>query len=233
MGEFLDYLVYMAPALGRHTVEHLQMALTGVALAILAGVPAGIWISHNRKVAEWVLGFCNTIQTVPSLAFVGFMIPLTGLGRTTAIIILFFYSLLPIVRNTYTGITRVDPALVEAGRGMGMTGREILTMVQMPLALSVIVTGVRVATVISIGTTSIMSLAGAGGLGRLIFAGISQVNDRLVLVGALPAALLAVLADFLLARLERRLTPRGIRRDQPADALGSSQTLNQHVAGVS
>lgn len=216
--DFVRYLGQMAPSLLERTAEHLAMTATAVGLALLVGIPLGVLITRQERLARWVLGLCNTVQTIPTLAFVGFMIPLTGLGDSTAVVTLFAYSLLPIIQNTYTGLRQVDAGVTEAARGMGMTGRQILWMVRVPLALSVMVVGVRLATVMALGSASIMSLAGAGGLGQIIFAGISRVNDRMVLAGALPAALLAVLADWGLAWLERRLTPRGIR----ADAVGGS-----------
>jgi len=151
------------------------------------------------------------MQTVPALALTGFVMLLTGLTRSTGIIVLFLYSLMPIIRSTYTGITGVDPALIEAARGMGMTRWQVLRMVQVPLAVSVILVGFRVAMVIAIGTASIMSLAGAGGLGQMIFAGIDRVQDKMILAGALPAVLLAVAAELGIGALEKRLIPRGLR----------------------
>lgn len=193
------------------TLEHLQLALVGVLYALLAGVPIGLLISRYKWLVSPALWLTNAMQTVPALALTGFVMLLTGLTRSTGIIVLFLYSLMPIIRSTYTGITGVDPALIEAARGMGMTRWQILRMVQAPLAVSVILVGFRVAMVIAIGTASIMSLAGAGGLGQMIFAGIDRVQDKMILAGALPAVLLAVAAELGIGALEKRLVPRGLR----------------------
>jgi osmoprotectant transport system permease protein len=155
-----------------------------------------------------VLGVANVFQTVPSLALFGFLIPvplLGGIGSRTAVVALVLYALLPIVRNTYTGIVGVDPAVVEAARGMGMTDRQLLWHVELPLALGVILAGIRVATVISVGIATIAAAIGAGGLGTYIFRGLAMVNNQVILAGAVPAALLALLADFSLGRVEHRL----------------------------
>jgi osmoprotectant transport system permease protein len=209
--ETIHYMIAQSSRILDLTGEHLQLALVAVLYALLAGVPLGVLISRNKRLREPVLWMVNAFQTIPALAFVGFVMLFLGLTRATGITVLFFYCLMPIVRSTYTGITSVDPAMIEAARGMGMTPWQILRMVQLPLALTVILVGVRVATVIAVGTASIMSLAGAGGLGQLIFAGIDRVQDQMILAGALPAALLAVAAEFGIGALERLLTPRGLR----------------------
>lgn len=227
---FAQYLVSIGPQLMERTAENLSMAFTAVALALLVGIPLGILIARHRQWAGWVLGLCNTIQTIPVLAFLGLLIPVTGLGNRTAVITLFAYSLLPIIQNTYTGLVQVDSGMVDAARGMGMTRLQILRMVQLPLALSVMVTGIRLAAVMALGSASIMSLAGAGGLGQIIFTGISRVDDRMVLAGALPAALLAVLVDWALGWVEQRLTPRGIRVEQPRQR--SSRSMDTGAAAA-
>lgn len=195
----------------RLTSQHLQLALVGVLYAMAIGIPAGILISRYKRLREPVLWVANAIQTIPALALIGFVMIFTGLTKTTGIIVLFLYGLMPIIRSTYTGVTGVDPAMIEAARGMGMTRWQILRIVQLPLALSVMLNGFRVAVVIAIGTASIMSLAGAGGLGQMIFAGIDRVQDKMILAGALPAVLLAVFAELGIGALERKLTPRGLR----------------------
>lgn len=182
-----------------------------VLYAIGVGIPVGVFITRYARLRAPVLWVVSALQTVPALAMIGFVMIFTGLTRTTGIIVLFLYCLMPIIRGAYTGISGVDPATVEAAKGMGMTGWQILRLVQLPLAFSVMLVGIRVATVIAVGTASIMSLAGAGGLGELIFAGIDRVQDPMILAGALPAALLAVLAELVIGALERKLTPRGLR----------------------
>ena len=193
------------------TLEHLWMVGVSTLLAALIGIPLGILIAHRPILNKPVLATANIIQTIPSLALFGFLLPVPWLGdraERLAILALTLYALLPLIRNTYTGIRGVDPAVVEAGRGMGMTDHQLLFQVELPLALSVILSGVRVAVVISVGLATIAAAIGAGGLGELIFRGLAMVNNQLILAGAIPAALLALLADFSLGWLERRLRPR-------------------------
>ena len=191
--------------------EHLILVLVSTAIAVAIGVPLGILLTRRPGWRRPILGFANVCQTIPSLALFGFLIPLPfigGVGARTAIVALVVYALLPIVRNTYTGIANVDPAVREAGRGMGMTDRELLIMVELPLAAGVIFSGIRVATVIGVGVATIAAAVGAGGLGVYIFRGVSVVDDTLILAGALPAALLALAADGLLGLVERRFAWR-------------------------
>lgn len=199
--------------------EHLVLVGIAVGVAVAIGVPLGILATRDRRVEAGVLGVANVLQTVPSLALFGFLIPvpvLGGIGASTAILALTVYALLPIVRNTHAGIRGVDPALSEAGRGMGMTDRQLLTRVELPLAAGVIVAGIRVATVISIGIATIAAAIGAGGLGVYIFQGLAMVDDTVILAGAVPAALLALVADGALGWLARRLTPPGASQARTA-----------------
>ena len=191
--------------------QHVVLVMVSTSVAIAIGLPVGVLLTRRPAWRGPVLGLANVFQTIPSLALFGFLIPLPfigGIGARTAIVALVVYALLPIIRNTYTGIVGVDPAVREAGRGMGMTDRELLTMVELPLAAAVILAGIRVATVVSVGTATIAAAIGAGGLGVYIFRGVAMVNDVLILAGALPAALLALLADGLLGLVERRLAWR-------------------------
>jgi len=193
------------------TTEHLWLVRASITLAVLIGIPLGILITRWPGLSKPVLGGANIIQTVPSLALFGFLLPAPWIGARAdriAILALMLYALLPLIRNTYTGIKGVDPAVVEAGRGMGMTDRQLLWQVELPLALSVIVAGVRVATVLSIGLATIAAAIGAGGLGEFIFRGLAMVNNQVILAGAIPAAALAILADTSLGWLEKRLSPR-------------------------
>jgi osmoprotectant transport system permease protein len=179
-----------------------------MAFAILIGVPLGMVIVERRAFRTLALGIANILQTIPSLALFGFLIPIPfigGIGRRTAIVALVLYALLPIIRNTYVGLTGIDPAVLEAAEAMGMTNAQILWRVRLPLALGVILAGIRTATVITIGVATIAAAIGAGGLGTFIFRGVAMVSDAVILAGAIPAALLALLADFLLGFLERRL----------------------------
>lgn len=191
--------------------QHVLLVLVSTAIAVAIGLPLGILLTRRPAWRRPVLGLANIFQTVPSLALFGFLIPLPllgGIGARTAIVALVVYALLPIVRNTYTGIAGVDPAVREAGRGMGMTDGELLRLVELPLAAGVILAGIRVATVVGVGTATIAAAIGAGGLGVYIFRGVAVVDDRLILAGALPAALLALTADGLLGLVERKLAWR-------------------------
>ena len=186
-------------------VQHIGLVAISTAVAVLVGLPLGVLAARRPRWRRPVLGLANVLQTIPSLALFGLLIPVFGIGALTAIAALVVYALLPIVRNTCVGITGVDPAVREAGRGMGMTEGELLRLVELPLAAGVILAGVRVAAVVSVGIATIAAAIGAGGLGVYIFRGVATVDDTLILAGAVPAALLAILADALLGFAERRL----------------------------
>jgi osmoprotectant transport system permease protein len=192
------------------TLEHLWLVGISTLLAVLIGIPLGIAITRWPVLNKPVLGGANIIQTIPSLALFGFLLPAPWIGARAdrlAILALALYALLPLIRNTYVGIQSVDPAVVEAGRGMGLTDRQLLFQVELPLALGVIIAGVRVATVISVGLATIAAAIGAGGLGEYIFRGLAMVNNQVILAGAIPAAAMALLADLSLGWLEKRLSP--------------------------
>ena len=193
------------------TLEHLWLVGVSTLLAVVVGIPLGIMIARWPRWNKPVLVSANIIQTIPSLALFGFLLPVPWLGEHVdrlAILALTLYALLPVIRNTYTGIRGVDPAVVEAGRGMGLTDGQLLFWVELPLALSVILSGVRIAVVISVGLATIAAAIGAGGLGEFIFRGLAIVNNQVILAGAVPAAILALLADSSLGWLERRLRPQ-------------------------
>jgi osmoprotectant transport system permease protein len=194
------------------TLEHLWLVAAAMGAAVLVGLPLGILLSRRRILRRWVLGAANVIQTIPSLALFGFLIPVPwigGIGAGTAIVALALYALLPILRNTYTGIAGVDPAVLESARAMGMTPGQALWQVELPLSMGVILAGIRTATVITIGVATIAAAIGAGGLGVFIFRGVAMASNAVILAGAIPAALLAIVADLLLGLLERKLSPRG------------------------
>ena len=195
--------------------EHLVLVFISIATAVLIGVPTGILLTRYRALRGPVLGVANIMQTVPSLALFGFLIPLPfigGIGTRTALVALVLYSLLPIIRNTVTGILGVEPSVREAAVAMGMTDGQVLRQVELPLAAGVIVTGIRVATVIAVGVTTIAAAVGAGGLGVYIFRGLRQYDNNLLLAGAASAALLALAADFLLGLVERRFSYERARK---------------------
>lgn len=207
----IDFFLENRSQILRLTLEHMWLVGAAMALAVVIGVPLGVALTRRAWLRPPVLWSANVAQTIPSLALFGFLFSVPWLGARAdrmTIAALTLYALLPIVRNTFTGISGVDPAVREAARAMGMTGRQMLMQVELPLALGVIVAGVRVATVISVGVATIAAAVGAGGLGEFIFSGLSMVNNQRILAGAIPAALLAVAADAALGFAERRLKAR-------------------------
>jgi osmoprotectant transport system permease protein len=193
------------------TGEHLLLVVASMAIAGLLAIPTGILLTRHARLREWTLGFVNVVQTIPSLALFGFLIPIPfvgGIGPHTAIVALMLYALLPMLRNTVTGILGVNPFVREAAIALGMTNRQLLWHVELPLAAPMILAGVRIATVTTIGTATIAAAIGAGGLGVFIFRGLASVDSLLLLSGAVPAGLMAVLADRGLAWVERKFSPR-------------------------
>ncbi|GFN23929.1 ABC transporter permease [Moorellaceae bacterium AZ2] len=186
------------------TGEHVLIVLVAVCIAVIVGVALGVMITYWRFLAGPVLYFCQVVMTIPSLAMLGLLLPVFGIGYKTGVATLILYSLLPIVRNTYAGIQGIEPAIIEAAKGMGMRETTILRRIKLPLAWPVILAGIRTAVVMIVGIAAIASYIGAGGLGEFIFRGISQWNLQLVLLGALCVSVLAVLADGLLKRAESR-----------------------------
>ena len=192
----------------QHSLEHLGLVLISMGIAIAIGVPLGILLTRQKHLKLWILGFANVMQTIPSLALFGLLIPIPwigGIGARTAIVALTLYALLPIIRNTFVGISEVNPAVREASQGMGMTDWQLLTQVDLPLAASSILNGIRVAAVISVGVATIAAAVGAGGLGTFIFRGVAVVDHQLLLAGAVPAALMALILDTVLGWIERWL----------------------------
>lgn len=208
--DVLEYFLRNRAEVLELTLEHLGLVGVSTLLAVAIGLPLGILLTRWPAVSRPVLGSANIIQTIPSLALFGFLLPVPWLGERAerlAIVALTLYALLPIIRNTHAGILGVDRAVVEAGRGMGLTDRQLLFQVELPLALGVILAGVRVAAVISVGVATIAAAIGAGGLGEYIFRGVAMVNNQLILAGAIPAALLALAADVGLGLIEKQLRP--------------------------
>ena len=213
--ETFTFIVENLGNIGELTLQHISIVAVAVGLAILTGVPIGIAITQNQRAADIVLYLAAIIITVPSIALFGVMIPILsiigqGIGYLPAVIAILLYSQLPIIRNTYTAIANVDPALREAARGMGMTAMQRLRQVEIPLAVPVIMAGVRTAVVMNIGVAAIAAYIGAGGLGTLISRGISQTDPRQLVAGALAVSVLAIAADFFLLWLQKRFTPRGL-----------------------
>lgn len=219
--ELLQYVLDNLELLASRTLEHISLVGVAVGIATLTGVPIGIAITKNEHIAKAVLYIASIIITIPSIALFGVMIPLLsvfghGIGYVPAVIAVLLYSQLPIIRNTYTAINNVDPALREAARGIGMSPNQRLRMVEIPLAIPVIMAGVRTAVVLNIGVMAIAAYIGAGGLGTLISRGITQSDPRQLIIGAIALSLLAIVVDYSLLALQKRLTPMGMERDAAA-----------------
>jgi osmoprotectant transport system permease protein len=205
MMEFINFVVTRSDQIGNLIVQHIYLSFIAVLIAILIGVPLGIIITRVEKLSKPILGFANLVQAIPSLAILGFLIPFVGIGKKPAIIMVVIYSLLPIIKNTYTGLVNIDKDTIEAAKGIGLTNSQILTKVQLPLAFPVIMAGIRISAVTAVGLMTIAAFVGAGGLGYLVFSGVQTVDNYMILAGAIPACILALLMDFILGKAENRL----------------------------
>lgn len=192
-------------------MQHIFLSFVALFIAIIISVPLGMFVSKNRSLAEPIIGVTAVLQTIPSLALFGFLVPIIGIGSKTALVALVIYALLPIVRNVYTGITSVDQSIIEAGSGMGMTPNQVLFKIELPIALPFIMAGIRTATVLTVGIATLATFVGAGGLGDIIYRGLQSYNNTLVFAGAVPVALLAILFDVLLKFVEKGVTPKGLK----------------------
>lgn len=212
MSRLWDAFVTDWPNILDKTGEHLYLSMVSVLAACFIAIPLGIALTRFRRAADAIIGFVSVIQTIPSLALFGFMIPFFGIGAKPAIIALTLYALLPILQNTFVGISEVDPALIEAGHGMGMTRMQVLWLVQFPVARSVILAGIRMVAVQTISMATIATYIAAGGLGEIITRGIAMIDTVTVLEGAIPVSLLVIIFNLLLHGVNRLLTPKGLRR---------------------
>lgn len=203
INSFFQFISQESDKLLNQTLQHIGLTFISLLIAILVALPLGIFISRKIKLAGPILGVAGILQTIPSIALLGVMIPILGIGVKPAIVALFLYALLPIIRNTYTGITNIDAQVLEAAKAMGMSNSQVLTKVELPLAFPVIMAGIRTATVINVGVATLAAYIAAGGLGEFIFGGIALNNTNMILAGAIPAALLAIIFDFLLSRLQK------------------------------
>lgn len=210
--KFLNFAVERKEQILDLILEHIELTVFAVLLAIIVGIPLGILITRVKKLSTPIIGFANVIQAVPSLALLGFLIPVLGIGSKPAVLMVFLYSLLPIIKNTYTGLININPDTIEAARGMGMTNGQILRIVQLPLALPIIMTGIRISAVTAVGLMTIAAFVGAGGLGYMVFSGVQTVNNNMILTGAIPACLLALLMDYVVGKIENAVTPNGIKK---------------------
>ncbi|MBU3181290.1 ABC transporter permease/substrate-binding protein [Clostridium psychrophilum] len=209
---FKDFIISRQAQIITLTLQHIELTVFAVVLAIIIGIPLGILISRVKKLSGPVIGFANLIQAIPSLALLGFLIPVLGIGSTPAILMVFLYSLLPIIKNTYTGLMNINPDVIESSKGMGMTNKQILKLVQLPLAFPIIMTGIRISAVTAVGLMTIAAFIGAGGLGYMVFSGVQTVDNNMILAGAIPACILALLMDSIIGKIENGVTPPGIRK---------------------
>lgn len=212
MDSLIQFLSQYGGEMLLKTWEHLYISFIAVGLGILIAVPVGVLLTRTPKIADIVMGLLGIVQTVPSFAILAFFIPLLGVGKVPAIAALFFYAVLPILRNTYTGVKGVNKSLIESGRGMGMTVWEQIRLVELPLAVPVIMAGIRLTTVYLIGWATLAAYIGAGGLGDYIFSGMTLYQTEFILAGAIPVTLLALLADFLLGKIENWVTPNALKQ---------------------
>ncbi|AZV50056.1 choline ABC transporter permease [Bacillus halotolerans] len=211
MNQMMTFLQTNGGELLYKTGEHLYISLIAVVLGIIVAVPLGVLLTRMKKGAGAVIGAVNIVQTLPSLAILAFFIPLLGVGKVPAIVALFFYSVLPILRNTYTGIKGVNKNLLESGKGIGMTGWEQIRLVEIPLAIPIIMAGIRTSTIYLIGWATLASFIGGGGLGDYIFIGLNLYQPEYIIGGAVPVTILAIIIDYLLAVTERKVTPKGLQ----------------------
>lgn len=214
MGEFFAYFWDKKGQVWDLLLQHIGLTIAAVIVAILVGVPLGILIIRKNNLATTIIGLANIIQAIPSLALLGFLIPVLGIGSTPAIVMVFLYSLLPIIKNTYIGLNSINKGTLEAADGMGLTGRQKLRMIQIPLALPVIMAGIRIAAVTAVGLMTIAAFIGAGGLGYMVFTGVQRVDNYMILSGAIPACILALLMDFIIGKIENSVVPEGIKENK-------------------
>lgn len=212
MDKFLEQLAVRKTEILSLLIEHIELTLVAVLIAVVIGVPLGIVITKNKRVASAVIGVANLVQAIPSLAILGFLIPVIGIGSTPAITMVVLYSMLPLIKNTYTGITNINPDMLEAAKGLGMTNSQTLRLIKIPLAMPIIMTGIRISAVTAVGLMTIAAFVGAGGLGYLVFSGIQTVDNNLILFGAIPAAILALFIDWIAGKIEEATMPNGIKK---------------------
>lgn len=212
MNHIIEFLQTNGGELLYKTYEHITISLIAVILGVAAAVPLGVVLTRMKKGAGTIIGIVNIIQTLPSLAILAFFIPLLGVGKVPAIAALFFYSVLPILRNTYTGIRGVNKNMLESGKGIGMTAAEQIRLVELPLAAPVIMAGIRTSTIYLIGWATLASFIGGGGLGDYIFIGLNLYQPEYIIGGAVPVTILAIVIDYVLSVTERKLTPAGMQR---------------------
>lgn len=210
MNNLLQYMVSQKTQILDLLVQHIYLTLAAIGIAIVIGIPLGIIVSRVKFLRKPIIGFVNLVQAVPSMALLGLLIPILGIGSTPAIFMVVVYSLLPIVKNTYTGIASIDPVVLESAKGIGLTKNQSLFKIQLPLALPIIMSGIRISAVTAVGLMTLAAFIGAGGLGYLVFSGVQTVNNNMILAGAIPACILALIVDFIFGKIEVAVTPKGL-----------------------
>lgn len=226
MDNFINYLITEKAKILSLLAQHVELTIIAILLAIIIGIPLGIFISHYKSIRKYIIGFINIVQAVPSMAFLGLLVPILGIGSTPAIFMVVLYSLLPIVKNTSTGITGIDSGVIESATGIGLTPRQILFKIQLPLALPVIMAGVRISAVSAVGLMTLSAFVGAGGLGYLVFSGVQTVNNTMILAGAIPACILALCVDFIFSKIEKIAVPDGINAHKAKKAKNPNEHKN-------
>lgn len=206
IGNFFSYMIQQRAQIGSLLIQHIYLSIIAVAIAVVIGVPLGILVTRVKKLQKPILGLANVVQAVPSIALLGFLIPVAGIGSRPAIIMVVLYSLLPIIKNTHAGLSGISPEMLEAALGIGLTRNQILTKIQLPLALPIIMAGIRISAVTAVGLMTISAFVGAGGLGYLVFSGVQTVDNMMILAGAIPACILALIIDFLIGQLEKSMS---------------------------
>ena len=203
MTNFINYMISQKSQIISLLWQHIQLTLIAIIFAIIIGIPLGILVSKNEKIRKYVIGIINIFQAIPSMALLGLLVPILGIGSKPAIVAVVLYSLLPIVKNTSTGILGIDKNIIESATGIGLTSKQILYKIQLPLALPIIMAGIRISAVTAVGLMTLAAFIGAGGLGYLVFSGVQTVNNIMILAGAIPACLLALLVDYLFSKVEK------------------------------
>lgn len=208
--DFFTFFLSRKEEIAKLLLQHIELTVLAVLIAVIIGVPLGILITKVKKLSKPVIGVANVVQAIPSLALLGFLIPSLGIGSKPAIVMVVLYSLLPIVKNSYIGLISIDSDIIESAEGMGMTKNQILMKVQIPLAMPIIMAGIRIASVTAVGLMTIAAFIGAGGLGYMVFSGVQTVNNNMILSGAIPACILALLIDYIIGKLEKKVVPKGL-----------------------
>ena len=225
MTNFIKYIINQKSQIINLLLQHIQLTFIAILFAIIIGIPLGILVSKNEKIRKYILGLINIFQAIPSMALLGLLVPMLGIGSKPAIVAVVLYSLLPIVKNTSTGILGIDKNIIESATGIGLTSKQILYKIQLPLALPVIMAGIRISAVTAVGLMTLAAFIGAGGLGYLVFSGVQTVNNVMILAGAIPACILALVVDYLFSKIEKSAMSK-----YSSSKSSAKNTQNNHMA---